>query len=1704
MSTLSPFGDPAVEQPVELSPFGDPVAPSRPIQKLNQTERDEKKAVLRKEYETNPKLQLENPRFLRLAGQAGDVAKQQWDVAKEVMSQPLRGLQAVSSKLWDAASLTAKLEADPEVALRLYRGELTPEDLTPIESPQLPYLDTSPIPYDPEKEMQPTFVFEPWNNFGLAGTVPPGGGDIVEGPGGKFFRELSPERKLLYSLYNAAAGKLINPMLTKENFFTPLAGPFARAAFALDMVPRAPEEMQRESEILFDSSKPFEDRVEAGVGMAGSGLITGGLATGGFKPKTMIDIPGGEFFRKGQRLSEVPLREKRLISTPLGDFYVEPGKLNAAELAEGRTRELASAPLQSYDLRPLGEKADQMFTESQRGLTTDDMALQQGQPELIPPGRRLEQFSRGETFPFGSLEENRTGRVVVDPLGQAVDMSQLTPRERTELMRGPKEAQQLPFGEKRTQSPAIVQGYQPIPESPMPILNSILQQLEELKRAQGVQQAWQASGEAKQGGQISFAGEANAGAIPSARQSAVDSTPKAVEKAKQLPDDWQVLVGGGDDVGGGKTLPKYQQFDRTDSASAPMPGQVQGKSATQGLIDSGYELPDFRSLPTGKYSIAEARAALAKQKGTSTKFQSGMGGEWIQTLAERLLEVPEKLRYAPNRQGEYDGGQLVNRLLNEIPPLEKSYLEGPLKDAFKPGQKVTKEEVLKVVRENSPRVEFGEHQNAFEGISEMYNPDGTIHRMGSKPRKDLIFRNPDGTQKTKSTARAYSLEKTQPDKPFTFFGKDRAGKLYSGLGGALSDIIKPMMDTLAKAGGRVARDVSRDFGQISSDHKQLYGSITPVLDPAKKEFSKMNTGSKWFSNVEEITPAAASGRTYAVQEGHINLPAQFRPLWTLFDRANRAIGGLVPGFTPNGKVQRMLTNYGIDVLKRGAGKAWNAWIDGVTAHPLNRATIGQYIADKGLPAGTSPREAVLHYFDSWSKQLNQKGIDVATQDRMAQDFVRYFPGTISHVKALGAWNEVLVSNPFNYLEAAAERTANGVAFRKVYPDGSGKLAKVREELRKDVNAAGKDANEVLERFDDIIRVSQGHPLDTWVNKWTAPDTYTGAAVRMADSTGGALLRKALLSGNFFTNIAETFVGGPVLMGRVKHAAKAALQLGLSPKDVYNHLERGGAVNRLMYNWSWDKTSPVRSATRILGNSISKLTAQNALNELQEAHSALTAKLYMDEVRSGKMSKGQEQWAINFARQLGFDKEQAVKAITTRDNALLEQLQNRAASRMTAGHQLMAEKSRAGVSRAFNKFVWFPSYWQMSMNQVRRAVETVSDDWSKASGPRDYQQLARSSAHLAKLLGGKAMQGALTVFITALVRNGKDGVQQVKQEAQDDWASFAVDSFLGAAGGPMLPMKKSLETQGASGLTQMAGTLSAPLGTMGDTIMAMSEKGRYAGRTWGERLQMLAESKSPISKTVRLTFSMMHLTEKDNATEAATSAFYKWRRQELGSGNVGVTGGTWEDRRARAVMNDARKAIVEGRNWRKELEKGLGLKDAKSVADSLRARMLVTAGGSKTLTEEQLQSLEKRIGKKQVELLRTEDAMVREIADQVEKVEKVSQIPEPTGGLAKHWEGDTAREARLEKSVKPEYMAQLKQLGLELPGYSPSYRQGKDEIQLKREETPRLEAKIVEEYNRTLENWLPYLAQMDKQKRKEKLSEKLAQARKRAVAQYRAQ
>lgn len=147
-----------------------------------------------------------------------------------------------------------------------------------------------------------------------------------------------------------------------------------------------------------------------------------------------------------------------------------------------------------------------------------------GGGDLIGPERQLPMPGQGPTVPMGSPLDRPAGaaRFGVDPSGRVIDLSQLTPLEQTEAYRGPKEFVPREAYVRPAQEAPVVLGEQ----KPSRIREIQIEQPKIIESATSFVPRQDVAG-----GQVSFAAPAEARAIPSARQSALDIQRPVIEEA---------------------------------------------------------------------------------------------------------------------------------------------------------------------------------------------------------------------------------------------------------------------------------------------------------------------------------------------------------------------------------------------------------------------------------------------------------------------------------------------------------------------------------------------------------------------------------------------------------------------------------------------------------------------------------------------------------------------------------------------------------------------------------------------------------------------------------------------------------------------------------------------------------------------------------------------------------------------------------------------------------------------------------------------------------------------------------------------------------------------------------------------------------------------------------------------------------------------
>jgi hypothetical protein len=1113
----------------------------------------------------------------------------------------------------------------------------------------------------------------------------------------------------------------------------------------------------------------------------------------------------------------------------------------------------------------------------------------------------------------------------------------------------------------------------------------------------------------------------------------------------------------------------WGQRVREDKAEKIVVGPERGQPVNY----SGYDHPLLRDY---NRLILKAGIDQARKEGAThfviSDARTAMMSEGHDVYRLRLRPTENNIRLLLQKGETIEANRLREgktvsvgvRRIEEL--IKKGYDIVPKEE---PGMVLNYDQILPKIAEElsgskGEKVSLGEHKNAYEA---------------GELRSDLIFKETDVAGLMypipKATQKFSLFEKDRPESvssrlysgvPFldpTLLkqtGKDvvEIGKATGRLGAkGINALVEPLKESVGRLGGPVGKAVSAEAGQILMRGKKLYAELTPLLDPARKQVGKFLRGkTSWMTGLNKVTDDTAYTNFFGVNEGDVVAPVGARRGLRLAFDANLAIGRLAqranPGHVPTGRLQRILTNAGYDLWAKG-GEGREKWARGLAAR------------------NNVPYEDVKRFFDKTGRELGDPATSPARLDKIAQDFVRRYPKTITHVRTATGWHEVIVSNPFDYLKQAAQRTANAVAFREIYPliehEGkwvdSGKLAATREAFKKEL----VDARDIT-KFDNLIRALQGHPLDVFRGDIS---TITQTAGR----TVGELAKSAALTLNAPVNLSETFIGAPAIFLGYKNLVPAAKRL-LKDGNFWDQLELTGARDKAMYDYSIRPRELVRSGTRVGTNVIRKLTGQQFLNEVQEGLAAATAKVYTDRIREGRMSNYELNRARALFRAMGFTKEQSSAMTGTIPEAgrlsripredLLKQFETGAAAWLTSGNKALAEMSRLGASRLFKSIFWFWDYPMTRMNQFWSVARNWVDDvgtYLKEPTRENWVDVYHDSALLGRQLGGVPMQGAFTLAVLAGVSGGFYGLKALKDEMLDDKIEFIKDAAVSGMGGLLSVLNRlSQNVEGGDSLTREITRISGPATLASDFIDMGLGSGRYAGMDVDEKISTFLESRTAASKAVRTGLAVAGLSKQDLELDVAIKAFYRWRRDQPGFTTTSM-GGTPEQLALRVQMRKVKRAIQQGGDWVSELKK---VADSKAAADSLKAGTLLEING-KSLTEEQLAKLRKRIGSKLVDRLQTMDTMVREVARGISEREETGErkapesLPTPTGRFAIDFDTSSKRSERVMGQLSEPVRAFITDAEISSLDYTPTVPSEQGKKQLTVDEARIMEKAFVE-------------------------------------------
>lgn len=646
------------------------------------------------------------------------------------------------------------------------------------------------------------------------------------------------------------------------------------------------------------------------------------------------------------------------------------------------------------------------------------------------------------------------------------------------------------------------------------------------------------------------------------------------------------------------------------------------------------------------------------------------------------------------------------------------------------------------------------------------------------------------------------------------------------VGDAVRFYSEPLSERLATEGtGPNAKGFATMSKEIAQRAKELYGSLTEVLDPALEAMGKMNRTTTWLNDIAPTQKRWGFRNAQAAVEGPIdNVPPQYRANTELLKVANLRIGQLaervVHGFKATGRYQRPPTDFLIDTIRSGQGQAFDIVKNALAAE------------NKIHP------DKVKNILLEIKEQLDAPGSE-QTVHKIAQEFERHFkkfPTDIRITTPVGeVWMPILHAKPFEYLQNAATRTAQRVAFLERVPKDS------LPEIRKAVVSELKSP----EAFDDLVRALHGLPVNQPL-RFFPPGSLQSMIAQGANRVLTDVFGTLKLTASAIYNIPETVLGNTPAFFGWRNFARGAIEL----KQRWAKLEELGAINRNIYNFSFDPKAPIRSILNDFRLGVRKVTMQQFFNEMQEMLAASTAQVFAERAGGKLLSPREQGLFTETAVAMGFTRP-AAKAMAE-GRGTTEQYGNftrRAAAFATGGNIQPAEMSRFGGNRVLSSLFRFQSYPIMKLNAFRKAYM----NFSEAVESKDPRRIKASSEQLAKFLFNTTAQGAAAAFLAALLSGRGGGVQQTAQEAEDNSAKFILDSLMGGMGGPVSAINYTIGTGKSRDLLDPR-KINAGITFPGSIYLELKQlfnrEGPYAGMTLQNATQKYLETRVPAGKIFR--------------------------------------------------------------------------------------------------------------------------------------------------------------------------------------------------------------------------------------------------------------
>lgn len=689
--------------------------------------------------------------------------------------------------------------------------------------------------------------------------------------------------------------------------------------------------------------------------------------------------------------------------------------------------------------------------------------------------------------------------------------------------------------------------------------------------------------------------------------------------------------------------------------------------------------------------------------------------------------------------------------------------------------------------------------------------------------------------------------------------------------------------------------------------------------------------------------------------------------------------------------------------------------------------------------GWTPKEAADHFSDA----MGLTSVD-ATEIR------RSIPVVPTHLEVAGQGVvRVLESRPLEHAERLAFRNSQVMGARSVMPRNLPEPEKgartfpvdasleplpptAQRVVDKVLNEKGPDAAEAVAR---MVRSMHGMPIERQSRLFT-PGEPGYHFVKVLDRLLG-VRKAAALTMSFAANVAEPVSNaahfGAAAVGAGYREAMRALVTGRFA-DLHREAVRDGFVADTKVNDPWkgdNAVETVENALKKIGDILT--TPMRMSQDLNEMVSYVAAR---DRLAAMKQGQGTREDASALSL-LGFKPDQVDAML--RGNGTPEQYeryQRNIVGKLAGGRSLRsAEKSDLAHSKGFNTLVWFTGFFQarsQAMDQLVRDIAQNKGDRAAAFGQMAKFAAATTVAGLAGNLFKQYLLGGSDGMADYLREQTADGVADTSKNLLGMFASGVV----GGLGQPVMDAFTALGEPGDSadkwGKTalRLIGPLDATR-QFADYVRSAFFDVDVPGYENKDLLGKTAKYLRDIMPAARAVheglfgISALAISEKNVALDNAQDSYYRWLRENKPQ-TFSKRGGTEEEIAWRNSMRSVMDLVASGKDWtdeqlvdavidaeaakmtamqatealasdqgakRSELRSPSELyKEARAaVVGSLRTRKMLPQPGE--FTSEEVDSLTRHLGEKNLQTLRDFDEVLDLLAKRVKGANLRTQVRE---------------------------------------------------------------------------------------------------------------